>query len=251
MPAALYDYCRKGEHRPIRVGDGVVLPTDRQTQDYLLCTPCEDVLNKGGEKWVADKLATWEKKFPLYDILTEVPPLFDEDGMVVYLAANNPRVEVIKLLHFALGIFWKASVHSWRGDTADPRIELGPYSGKIRKWLLDGNEFPQSLYPIIVVEKPQRAQICLNDPYEGERLGYHTHFFHVPGILFMMALGATVDENVRALAVNNAGNPINVSEDLTSDFERLMAQHLKKSHKTAAHFRAKAKADADRDENLN
>lgn len=48
MPSALYDYCRKGEHRPIKVGGGFVIPTDRQTQDYLLCTDCEDVLNSGG-----------------------------------------------------------------------------------------------------------------------------------------------------------------------------------------------------------
>ena len=47
MPAALYDYCRKGEHRPIKVGGGFVMPTDRQTQDYLLCEDCEDVLNTG------------------------------------------------------------------------------------------------------------------------------------------------------------------------------------------------------------
>jgi hypothetical protein len=119
---------RKGEHSPIKVGGGIVLPTDRQTQDYLLCEECEDVLNKGGERWILDKLATWERLFPLYDALTKYPPLFDEDGMVVYLAADNPAIDVVKLTHFALGLFWKASVHSWKGDMTDPRIELGPYS---------------------------------------------------------------------------------------------------------------------------
>ena len=118
MPAALYDYCRKGEHRPIKVGMGFVVPTDRQTQDYLLCEDCEDVLNSGGERWILDKLATWERTFPLYDVLTKVPPLFDEDGMVVYLAGQNPEIAVEKLTHFALGLFWKASVHSWMGIRA-------------------------------------------------------------------------------------------------------------------------------------
>ena len=101
MPAALYDYCRKGEHRPIKVGGGFVIPTDRQTQDYLLCEDCEGVLNNGGERWTLDKLATWERTFPLYDLLTKAPPLFDEEGMVVYLAAKNPEIEVEKLTHFA------------------------------------------------------------------------------------------------------------------------------------------------------
>jgi hypothetical protein len=241
MPASLYDYCRKGEHRPVKVGDGFVIPTDRQTQDYLLCQECEDLLNKGGERWIADKLATWERSFPLYDLLTKVPPAFDEDGMVVYLAAKNPDIEVNKLEHFALGLFWKAAVHSWRGNTRDPRIELGPYSEEIRKWLRNEGEFPKYVYLVVVVEKPLKAQITMNDPYEGVREGWRTHFVHVPGVFFMMALGKTVDESVRVLAINNSGNPINVSDELTSSFEKLMVEALRKSHKTQAFLRARAK----------
>ena len=58
-PAALYDYCRNsvGES-PMCVANGVVMVTDRQVQDYLLCLECEEVLNKGGETWVNPKLAT-------------------------------------------------------------------------------------------------------------------------------------------------------------------------------------------------
>jgi hypothetical protein len=246
MPAALYDYCRKGEHSPIKVGGGFVTPTDRQTQDYLLCEDCEDILNRGGERWIADKLATWERTFPLYDLLTKVPPEFDEEGMVLYLGAKNPELKVDKLTHFALGLFWKASVHSWKGDTTDPRIELGPYSEAIRKWLRAESGFPVNLYLVMVVEKPLRAQITMNDPYEGVREGWRTHFVHVPGVLFMMALGRMVDESVRVLAINNNGNPINVSNELTGSFEKLMVESLLKSRKTQAFLRAKAKHDKTR-----
>ncbi len=124
MPRLVYDYCRKEEHRPIKVGDGVLIPTDRQTQDYLLCKDCEDVLNDGGEAWIGDKLARWERTFPFYDLLTRVPPLLDEDGSTVYLAAQNPEIEVKKLIHFALGIFWKASVHPWKATRREPGSTL-------------------------------------------------------------------------------------------------------------------------------
>lgn len=127
----------------------------------------------------------------------------------------------------------------------DPRIELGPYSEEIRKRLLGVGYFPQFLYLVMVIEKPERAQITINDPYEGVREGWRTHFVHVPGVLFMMALGKTVDESVRALAINNSGNPINVSQALTGDFEKLMAETLRRSRKTDAFLQAKAKADAD------
>jgi len=246
MPAALYDYCRKGEHSPIKVGGGFVIPTDRQTQDHLLCEDCEDVLNNGGERWILSKLATWERTFPLYDILTKIPPLFDEDGMVVYLAAQNPEIDVKKLTHFALGLFWKASVHPWKKDTTDPRIDLGPYSEEIRKWLRGRNAFPKNVYLTVVMEKTQRAQITMNDPYESVRQGWRTHFVHVPGVLFMMALGKTVDDSVRALSITSAGNPINLSDTLTDNFEKLMVETLRNSHKTQAYLRAKTKADAER-----
>lgn len=246
MPAALYDYCRKGEHRPIKVGRGFVIPTDRQTQDYLLCADCEDVLNSGGERWILDKLATWERTFPLYDLLSKVPPFLDEDGMAVYLAGQNHDIEVEKLTHFAMGLFWKASIHSWSKDTIHPRIDLGPYSEEIRKWLRGQSPFPKYIYLIVVIERPQKAQITMSDPYEGVRQGWRTHFVHIPGVLFMMALGKTVDESVRVLSLVNAENPINVSDAVTDDFENLMVGILRRSHKTQAYWRAKAKADMDR-----
>jgi hypothetical protein len=113
-------------------------------------------------------------------------------------------------------------------------------------WLRGQNAFPEYVYLIVVIEKPQNAQITMNDPYEGVRQGWRTHFAHVPGVLFMMALGGTVDESVRALSISNAGNPINLSDALTENFEKLMVETLRNSHKTQAYLRAKAKADAER-----
>jgi hypothetical protein len=248
MPAALYDYCRTGSHRPVRVGSGFVMPTDRQTQDYLLCEDCENVLNTGGEKWILGKLATWERTFPLYDLLTKVPPIVDEVGEAVYLAGENPEIEVEKITHFALGLFWKASVYSWRGDTTDVRIDLGPYSDEIRRWLRGQNAFPKYLYLTVVVEKPQKAQITINSPYEGVRQRWRQHFVHVPGVLFMMTLGKAVDDSMRALSILNAGNPINISDNLTEKFEKLMVETLRSSRKTQAYVRAKGKAAAERKE---
>jgi len=106
--------------------------------------------------------------------------------------------------------------------------------------------FPEYVYLIVVVEKPQKAQITMNDPYEGVRQGWRTHFVHVPGVLFMMALGKTVDESVCALSITNPGNPINLSDALTGNFEKLMVETLLNSRKTQAYLRAKTKADAER-----
>jgi hypothetical protein len=137
-------------------------------------------------------------------------------------------------------------VHSWKKNTVDPRIELGPYSERIREWLVGNGKYPERTHLIVIVEQPEMAQITINDPYEGVREGHRRFFVHVPGILFMLPLGAMVDESIRALAIANAGNPINISEKLTRDFEQLTVRTLRNSRKTEAFLRAKAKADADR-----
>lgn len=238
MPASLYPYCYKGEYRPVKIGNGVLIPTDRQTQDYLLCGQCEDTLNRGGESWMADKLATWERTFPLYDLLTQKPPDVNEEGMLAYFAGNNAEIKAEKIIHFALGLFWKASVHSWKGGEREPRIQLGPYSENIRKWLRGEANFPEHVYLVTVIEKPERAQITLLDPYEGVRQQWRSFFFHVPGLLFMLNVGKTVDLPMRWLCTqNNPGHPIVVSEDLTGNFEKLAIETVKKSRKTTAYQR--------------
>ena len=61
----------------------------------------------------------------MYDLLQKVPPDFAETHLAGYAASPNPDIEVEKLTHFALGVFWKASVHSWRKNENENLIELG------------------------------------------------------------------------------------------------------------------------------
>jgi hypothetical protein len=244
MPAALYDYCRAGDYSPVKVGGGIVLPTDRQTQDYLLCELCEDVLNKGGETWLTPKLATIDRNFPFYDLLTKHVPDISEQGMAVYCAAKNPDIHVDKLTHFAMGIFWKASVHSWKGIGREPRIELGPYSEAIRQWLLGEKAFPEYVVLTMTVSSPHRAQITFNDPYEVREQDGRMYLTHVPGILFMLAIGKQIAQERNGLCLyRSPGHPIVMSEDLTNKLERMFAEMYLKSRKTDAFLKSKAKRD--------
>ncbi len=92
-----------------------------------------------------------------------------------------------------------------------------------------------------------RAQITLNDPYEGVREPWRTFLVHVPGLMFTLAVGKTVDESLRQLCIHdNPGNPISVSDWVTGQFEQLMVRTLRKAHKTQAYLRSKAKVDEER-----
>ena len=253
IPAAVYNYIRKGQHRPIKVGAGIVLPTDEQTQDYLLCDDCEDILNRGGETWVVGKLLTLEKKFPLYDLLIQRKPAFDGNGALIYCAAENPQIDVDKLTHFALGVFWKASVHSWGSTENDSRIELGPYSEKIRRWLRSEGSFPEHVYPIAIVSRPQTSSPNLCLPYEVTRdqgpdatLRWRGCHFHVPGLSFILHIGKTVDQEIRALSLQTFPHPINVCDELTAKSEQILVDHFHRNRKPKAFWKAMEKIRRER-----
>jgi hypothetical protein len=238
IPASLYDYLRHGNATPIRVGDGVIFPTDRETQDYLLCLDCEDILNKGGESWVNSKLCTVERKFPLYDFVASGPVAAEDPDGVLYFAAQNPLIDVHKLVHFGLGIFWKAAVHSWKGNTTEPMIELGPYCEPVRTWLKGESDFPKWMFLWVTLSRPHRVQLTLNVPVPTARTGWKTFHTHMLGLTFMLNVGKGVPLETRESCFrDNPDHPILVSEGVTAILEKRHMEQYWESRKTHAYFK--------------
>lgn len=190
--------------------------TDRQLKAYLLCAGCEDVLNKGGESWVTPRLATLEKTFPLHDLLMEAHAGFKDENGGIYYAATNPGFKVEKLTHFALGIFWKAAVHSWRGSKTEPMIDLGPYAETIRRWLRGETGFPENLHLAVALSKPETAFIVLQEPVETKAKPWRTFLLNVPGVMFTLNIGENIEPDMRMCCIHqNPEHPVFVSDDIT------------------------------------
>lgn len=245
LPKSLYGYCRGDTGLdPIRFGSTLASPTSLQTHDYLLCGGCEDILNESGETWVCSKLATYERTFPLYDLVVSGPMIFGEDDWAVYLGARNPEIDVGKIIHFAMGIYWKASVHSWRGNSDEPRIELGPYSEKIRQFLL-GAPFPENVAAAVVLSTPKDAYIGFNEPYEAMRDGAGRCFmFCVPGIWFMLSVGKTITPETKALSITSDENPIMISAKIAAKGQETAFSLFQGARKTKAFVRSMEKVRA-------
>lgn len=238
MPAALYKYCRGRDCEPIKIAGGMLVPTSQQTQDYLLCAACEDVLNKGGERWLVPRLATIEREFPFYELLRKAPPNYDDGWVAIYYASNNSEISCKKIAHFAMGIFWKASAHSWRKATGEPKIQLGPYSEPIRLWLRGGTDFPEHMALLVYVSPPLRAQIVFSEPCAAARDEARYYFFYVPGILFMLTVGKTLPRNAKSLSFFPAPTrPIIVTEFAASIIENLFADLTHRSRKSRGYTR--------------
>jgi hypothetical protein len=206
IPQAIYDYCRPPEGNPIFISREVAMETSRQLQDYLLCEDCEDILNRGGESYLVGLLATIEKQFPLYDIVVSTPPDVTLDGFAAYALARNPRIETGKIIHFAMGIFWKAAVHSWSGQRTEPWIDIGSIKEDIRRFLRGEAGFPATAVLAIGITPPRTAQITFYQPYRGSAEQGANFLFYVPGIEFSLIVGDALPVDVRGQCF--ATNPL-------------------------------------------
>jgi hypothetical protein len=247
IPESLYLHVTDGKSSPIRVGDGVVMPTDRQIKSYLLCLDCEDILSKGGETWVCPKLAWVDRRFPLYDLLKSAGGYnVDADKEGLLWAANNPAIDVEKITHFAMGIFWKAGVHSWKGGKSSPMIDLAGYEEEIRLWLRGEGAFPRNVTFHFVVSRPERAQLTLGQPVEVpvQKIGktWRCYQLHLVGAMFSINVGETIGPEDRMICFyRELRHPVFVSDNLTGVFERKQAEHFAESRKTKAYLRSKEK----------
>jgi hypothetical protein len=195
-PAALYELCRTPESEPVIVTPNVVMQSSRQWQDYLLCGKCDNLFSQEGENWVLPLLAKPDGSFPFYDILVKGAPEGVVGDSALYAAAKNPDIDAAKLTHFAMGIFWKASVHSWSGERTDTLVDLGEYGEGVRRFLRAEGCFPEHMALIVGVSPPPLMP-TFNKPYRGSAKAFHNFLFHVPGINFALHAGNLVSREMK------------------------------------------------------
>lgn len=167
--------------------------------------------------------------FPLYDLLVKVAPDCAEDDFAGYAVARNPEISVEKITHFALGVFWKASVHSWRKDETANWIELGPYSEEIRQFLRGEGGFPKYVALTLgIIPKPVR-QISFCLPYRGSKDTCHYYMFYVPGIAFALSVGRGLGDAKQNCFYSNPLHPV-VTTALAGDVKAVVQHVTKKAH---------------------
>jgi hypothetical protein len=235
---AVYDYLRTDDLHPIFAGGGSVRATTEQLQSELLCQACEQMLNDGGESWMVGKFCTADRQFPLYDLIYQQTPIDSDPDGDIFAAGTNPAIDIEKISHFALGIFWKASVHPWKFGG----ISLGPYGETIRKWLRAEADFPKNVALNVILSKPSNAQILMNPPYLTTERPCHTFLFHLPGVLFRLSVGNQTPAPERALCFySTTEHFMIVSDAITRKIFEANAKNFNESTKTKSYEKARAK----------
>lgn len=235
---AVYDYLRTSDLHPIVVASGKVRATSDQLQAELLCVDCERMLNDGGEKWMLGKFCTVDRKFPLYDLVHQQAPIDKYSDGETFATSTNSDIDVQKITHFALGVFWKASLHAWEFG----QISLGPYEAAIRTWLRGETAFPQDIALNVSLSRPTEAQIIMNPPYQTTKTPCQTYLFHVPGVLFRLSVGKQISLAEKTLCFYaSAQNFVVVSDTVTKKILQANAERLNESTRTKSYKKARAK----------
>jgi hypothetical protein len=147
MPAALYAMTKVGGggEDPVLVTAQTAGQTSRQFWAHLLCKECEAQLNIQGEQYSLSQVHDG-RRFPLLERLNLAMPLQSGLGVATY-SGRAMGIDTDRLAHFAMGIFWRASVHRWPGYRgAEIWKSLGVYEEDVRRYLLAETPFPAGMY---------------------------------------------------------------------------------------------------------
>ncbi len=231
MARGLYDLCRPPDGDPVFFSSQVIMSSGRQLQHPLLCEDCDGSLSRKGEGWLLPLLATIKGAFPFFDILQRVPPDVADGDSKMYATSRNPEIDTAKLTHFAMGVFWKASVHSWSGNETTRLIELGKYGESVRTFLLGQSPFPPDIVLTIGAVPPPVKTICFCYPYRGSEREYHNFLFYVPGLEFALLVGGRVPARSRqSCFATSPLHPI-LACDLSSTIKSVVRTATKKAHR--------------------
>lgn len=231
MPAALYDYCRAPGTGFVSFNTQVALETSRELQHPLLCQGCEESLNKNGENWMLPLFARYEGAFPFYELLTKMPPAIVDNDTKIYAVARNPEIRAEMLIHFAMGIFWKAAIHSWSRSQKEPLIDLGPYTESARGYLRGETGFPERMALMIGVLPPPVKHIAFSAPYRGATSEWHNFVLYVLGIEFSLLVGRSVGKEERGASFSwNPEKPILVF-DFSAEMRAVAGNVMRSAHK--------------------
>lgn len=180
---------------PVYVSDAAAYTSAKQLQDYLLCTPCEQLLRKRGEDWVLANCYRDEQDFKIREALfRQGPAKVREDGVAVYRASSIPEIDAKQLIYFGMSVFWRAGAHSWKRAKDHIHISLGPYLESLRLFLLDQAPFPPKMVLAVRVRSTDALAASANYPISENREGYHVHQFSIPGLVFSLLVGRKVPD---------------------------------------------------------
>jgi hypothetical protein len=211
MPRALYRKARgtgkTGNQDPTVVSLKGRWQSSFQPKDYVLCRECEARFSERGEHYTMRLVSQQNGRFPLLDMLRNAPSCIPGPGWRGYRMKDSPDIDRPKLAYFAMSVFWRASVHTWKTANGETTcIHLGKrYNEEIRQYLLGDMPIPRKTSLIVSVCTDGTSQRSFFAPSENGKTKDRTVGFGARGIMFFLRMTSTPLPFQRRLSmVNNS-----------------------------------------------
>jgi hypothetical protein len=125
LPRSFYALMRMDDHTPVYISKESMYSSTKQVKDYVFCGDCEQCFGKA-ETWIKPMLPEVGGPFSLRERLMKQAPIDKTADRELYKTASNPEIDVDKLTHFGIGVFYKGAVHPWNNGTPESFLKLAP-----------------------------------------------------------------------------------------------------------------------------
>lgn len=208
IPKSIYRIIvRKSISRsPVSIKGGKFVKTSNQVKAHFLCSCCEAKLSKHGEDHVLRYTYRDAGEFKFQETLVGIKPEFEMDSTLVFSGSKIPKIKISHFVHFAAGVFWKASAGKWKflGKQL-ANNQLGKkYENQFREFLLGSSQFPEKAVLTMRVSNERNPFPIAIFPNCYKHNGYFQHRFYIPGIEFILWVGNIVPEKVKSISMSHS-----------------------------------------------
>ncbi|MBW2181391.1 MAG: hypothetical protein JRG81_13650 [Deltaproteobacteria bacterium] len=243
IPKATYRIVvtKSKSNNPVLIKGNKIVKTSDQVRSHFLCNTCEGRLNKYGENHVFRYTYKKTGNFKLQEILKKLSPESEIDNALVYSGNKIPNIKIDHFVHFAAGIFWKASAGKWY-FLREPlkNNQLGnKYEEQLGKFLKGDSLFPDNMVLTMSVSNENEPFQSVIFPVHEKQNGIFQHRFYIPGIEFILRVGNLIPKSIKEKSISHTSGGAFFFEHLDNsplireakEYSRIKMEKLKKINK--------------------
>ena len=183
---AMYKMSREKGFEPVVMTPQFATHTQKQVKEYMFCSRCEDLFNKGGERYVTGLVFDGES-FPLLDRIKLAPfaGIRMSKGDLEVFSGRKLGIETEKLAYYAVSLVWRSAVHKWRtlgGQTTTVEMEE-EHKERLRQYLLGHGGLPREMGVSVTVCTDRESQGWVFTPTLSKGSDFTTHGMTKYGVL--------------------------------------------------------------------
>jgi hypothetical protein len=245
IPDAIYGLLGNEEFAPVRITPKGMFPTTNQVHHHLLCNDCEQRLSYVGENWTIPLLSRIDGAFLLRDRLLTRPPIVKYGDGAIFAGAENPEIDVPKLMNFAIGIYFKAAVHSWQKDVTEPWIILEPTDIEALRLFMQGEaSLPSHIALEVMVDSSPIVLPTVRMPWRGTDNRLTNYCLYVPGVLFNLYVGPNAQKILKETCINGSPSAPIMSAPIAKLMREVFREDAKEPYKSEKLLKTTAEIEA-------